>query len=682
MTTTANKDFRIGEWLVEPDLSTVSRNGTSTRLEPKVMEVLVCLASHAGAPVSKEKLLQTVWPETFVTDDVLTRCISELRKALDDDTKEPQFIQTIPRKGYRLVAEVKPLKPKRGKWRMAVALVVVASLAVLSLLFVSRNLRKAPGGSLSINRLTTSGKVDLSAISPDGRYLAYTEYDRDKQGLWLQQISSGSKSVLLPPFAVKFGTVRFSRDSNYIYYTRSEGGRSSLYQIPAIGGEPRKLMADLPSQIAISPDGKSVAFVRYEGEQLRQLFQDSSIVVKGIQDSAERIIATARESLIRPTLSWSPDGKRIAAVELFLHPAFGTYLMVVPAEGGPKVRIPRQGMLRIYQPDWLPDGSGLIAPAMGTHNQLWEFPYPNGESRRVNHDLLRYDNVSLTTDGRSLVSTQVDFLSSVWVGPASDPDKVVQVTPRGGHFVGMMGLTWTPHGRIIYMTNTSDQYDFIIMGKDGSDARTLPLDGYKWFPEVCPDGHTILFNGVYSGEWAIMRSDLDGGQPQLLMQAGADNTHCSVDGKWVVTYTPSQLVKVPIEGGTAIPLTDKPCDQPGVSPDGKWIACLYSTGADQPKLAIIPFSGGPPVKLFDLPATFDYDCCPLAWTPDGKAVSFVDTRGGSNLWAQPIEGGPSRQLTHFTSEAIAYYAWSRDGKQIAIARGAWIQDAVLITGFR
>jgi len=136
-----NGDFRIGQWRVEPGLSSVSRNGTSTRLEPKVMEVLVCLASHPGAPVSKEELLRSVWPDTFVTDDVLTRCISELRKALEDDTKEPQFIQTIPRKGYRLVAEVKPLATKRRGLRLVLA-VVVASVIVAGV-WVSRSSKAA-----------------------------------------------------------------------------------------------------------------------------------------------------------------------------------------------------------------------------------------------------------------------------------------------------------------------------------------------------------------------------------------------------------------------------------------------------------------------------------------------------------------------------------------------------------
>jgi TolB-like protein/DNA-binding winged helix-turn-helix (wHTH) protein len=101
-----HSDFRLGPWLVRPGLNTLSQNGSSTRLEPKVMEVLVCLAASAGEPVSKEVILKTVWPETFVSDDVLTRSISELRRVFEDDPREPRFIQTIPKRGYRLLPTV------------------------------------------------------------------------------------------------------------------------------------------------------------------------------------------------------------------------------------------------------------------------------------------------------------------------------------------------------------------------------------------------------------------------------------------------------------------------------------------------------------------------------------------------------------------------------------------------
>lgn len=102
-------DFRLGAWLVAPKLNTLSLNGKSVRLEPKVMQVLVCLAESSDV-TPKEKLMRRVWADTFVTDDVLTRSISELRKVFEDDPKNPRFIQTIPKGGYRLMVPVREAK--------------------------------------------------------------------------------------------------------------------------------------------------------------------------------------------------------------------------------------------------------------------------------------------------------------------------------------------------------------------------------------------------------------------------------------------------------------------------------------------------------------------------------------------------------------------------------------------
>ena len=90
--------FQVGEWRVNPGLNSVSSNGTTVRLEPKVMEVLVCLSHRAGEAIPKEELLQTVWPDTFVSDDVLKRSISELRRVFEDDAHQSRIIETIPKK--------------------------------------------------------------------------------------------------------------------------------------------------------------------------------------------------------------------------------------------------------------------------------------------------------------------------------------------------------------------------------------------------------------------------------------------------------------------------------------------------------------------------------------------------------------------------------------------------------
>jgi DNA-binding winged helix-turn-helix (wHTH) protein/TolB-like protein len=99
-------DFRLGKWLVCPKLNTVQSDGQSARIEHKFMEVLVCLAERSGEVVSKEELLRLVWADTFVSDEVLTRAISELRRTFSDDPKQPRLIETIPKRGYRLIAPV------------------------------------------------------------------------------------------------------------------------------------------------------------------------------------------------------------------------------------------------------------------------------------------------------------------------------------------------------------------------------------------------------------------------------------------------------------------------------------------------------------------------------------------------------------------------------------------------
>lgn len=124
-------DFRLGPWRVEPGLNRISSNGSSLRLEPKVMEVLVCLSHHAGETVSKDQLLQAVWAGTFVSDDVLTRSISELRRVLEDDPKEPKYIQTIPKKGYRVAAPVEVITDGSTPELLAAVLMRRLGLATL-----------------------------------------------------------------------------------------------------------------------------------------------------------------------------------------------------------------------------------------------------------------------------------------------------------------------------------------------------------------------------------------------------------------------------------------------------------------------------------------------------------------------------------------------------------------------
>lgn len=111
------REFNVGDWMVEPNLNRITRARKEIFVEPKVIEVLAYLADYPGEVLSKEQIIQAVWPDTYVSDEVLRYSITELRKAFGDDAKNPRVIQTIARRGYRLIATVTkkgPAEESRG----------------------------------------------------------------------------------------------------------------------------------------------------------------------------------------------------------------------------------------------------------------------------------------------------------------------------------------------------------------------------------------------------------------------------------------------------------------------------------------------------------------------------------------------------------------------------------------
>ena len=129
-----------------------------------------------------------------------------------------------------------------------------------------------------------------------------------------------------------------------------------------------------------------------------------------------------------------------------------------------------------------------------------------------------------------------------------------------------------------------------------------------------------------------------------------------------------------------MPVVEEESRVPALSPDGKLLAFLFWDGAKlHYRVGVVPLEGGAPRQVYDLaPGTTRF-----RWSLDGKAFTYLDTRQGvTNLWAQPLAGGPPRQLTNFTSDLIFSYAWSRDGKQLALARGNVTSDVVLLSNFR
>ncbi|MBL8208053.1 MAG: protein kinase [Blastocatellia bacterium] len=536
-----------------------------------------------------------------------------------------------------------------------------------------------PSQTMEMRKLTNTGNITTAAISPDGKYVAYTQREGGQQSLWLRQVAITSNVQIVPPTKANFTGLTFSPDGNYLYYV--EG--STLYQMPVLGGATRKLIADVGGPVTFSPDGVQLAFVRNDPG-----LGEARLIRASADGSGEQILATRkRPAMINlESAAWSPSGE-VIVVSTLNADAEGSYnsVVAVRAREGTETTITSQRWRHVPSLAWLSDASGLVmiardrASAAGSPYQVWHLSYPGGEARRITNDLQGYRSISLTADARSLITVQEDQVLNLWVTMPGKPTSAKQIAAK----LGLVG-DWTPDGKILLHWDLNGNRDIWLTDPDGSGKKQLTVDTHSDVnPKSSFDGRYIVFTSFQSGSPNIWRMDSDGTHPKRLTSGKLDDDPAiSPDDKWVVYKSGSSgkttLWKVPIDSGAPVQITNKYSEYPVISPDGKLIACRYKDEPASPTtIAIIPFEGGEPIKTFDLPISH------MRWTTDARALTFIVTRAGvSNLWNQPLAGGPPKQLTNFQAETIHSFAWSRDGKRLALVRGVINNDVVLIRNFR
>jgi serine/threonine protein kinase/dipeptidyl aminopeptidase/acylaminoacyl peptidase len=547
----------------------------------------------------------------------------------------------------------------------------------------------APFQSMDLKRFTSSGKAMRAAISPDGKYVAHVLSDAGKQSLLYRQVADSNNVVIVEPAEVTYRGLTFSHDGTKVYYVvqHQNNPKQVLYQVPVPGGVSRKVLEDIDSPVAISPDGKRLAFVRRNRAQV-----EDQLIIANLNGSNERVLASRRGAdffwIGGP--AWSPDGKLIACPAGTNTGGRHMYVAEVRVDSGQERPISGGRWATVGRVSWMRDGSGLVIGAIeqgSTLSQVWFAPYPKGAPRRITNDLNDYRDVLLTADSRALVTVQSEAHVNVWLMNSNDASHARQITEGVGQYNGVRGLTWTPDGQLVYVSRASGSQDIWMMDQNGENRRqlTTPETRADRDPAVSPDGRYIIFVSTRTNNSNIYRLDpATNDQKQLTSGKSEEYPVVSADSRWVI-YTSTESIKatlwkVSIEGGEPQQLTNRLSQWPAVSPDGQKIACWYREEANAKwQIAIIPMSGGAPEMVIDLPPTADTPI-PVRWMPDGRGISYVDTRNGvSNIWSKALDGGEPKQLTAFTADQISWFDWSRDGKQLACSRGRVTSDVVLIS---
>ncbi len=538
-------------------------------------------------------------------------------------------------------------------------------------------------------RLTNLGRIHAAVISPDGKSLAYIVKDGAKHTIFLRETATNKTAVLVPTNEDFCQGMSFSPDGEYLYFTRSDPKKTAftdLYKIPVQGGSPQKLIADVDSRVSFSPDGREIAFRRNSPS-----LKNSAVFIADADGGNERKLAAYQfpdEYMVAP--DWSPDGKTIAAFRSG-HDREGRakfWLETIDIASGEKKRIGDQNWSWFNDLKWLPGGKELLVNAHindGEPSPVFRVSYPSGKMQKVTQDDGDYLNLSVTADGKTIVTLKKEQNANIYVAPFNDLKNPRQLTFVSG--VEFQRLAWTPDRQIVYTSNASGSRNLWIMNADGSRQRQLTDDNYKSNEQtVSPDGRYIVFNSYRAGTHNLWRMDADGSNPvQLTFGANELQPVVTADSKSVIylAYDPTdnvkKLWKMPIEGGEAVPLTDSECGNPAISPDGRFIACKYWDGTDAPTyLAVIPTTGGAPVKKFNL-QNIDL----WKFTADSKNLVYVDKSAGySNLFRQPLDKNEPEQITDFKSDQILRFDISPDGKEIVFLRGGINTDVFMINNFR
>ena len=642
-----NAPFRLEEWLIEPELNSLTAHGKSHHVEPKVMRVLVHLAEHPQKVLSKEEIIQRIWPDTFVSDDVLTRCISVLRRVMEDNPQSPRFIQTVPKAGYRLLAPVQPVaepaafssveasappeKRTRGEhgavgekgspnislpssagmqqpgartvpsanrrviW-ISAALGVIAALLVVVLVFEWHNHQenKQAPGFRTIAFASTAGEQSQASFSPDGSRLAYVARPEHGEGsrIYIQGVSSETAVPLV-----------------------------SNYQPNTTEWDP-----------VWAPDGRQIAFLAHTDAGLGIYLASST----GNTEPRRVFIPQDMVHWDQNALSWSPDGKDLLFADHYPGQASSSiYRLKLDSLSAAPLASPPPGWEGDMDPAWSPDGRfiAFIRASESAVRDIYLLPASGGELRK------------LTNDGR-------DIDSITW---SSDSNSVVFSADRGGKFA-------------LWKVNIS-----------GGEPSRLPVgveDAYQ--PAMDRSGKRLAYTQS-SALWSISGIALHGGDhsPAPIVSSTLQDSAPSFSSNGLHFAFQSwrsgqQEIWIANSQGTEIHqlthMSGSITGSPAWSPNSDQIL-FDSRPTDHSHIFVIAATGGDAKQL----TSGDFNDILPRWSATAKCIYFRSNRSGRwQIWKMNADGSSPQPVT--SGEAIIA-AESPDGAWLYYARaeesGIW-----------
>jgi len=643
----SGKVLRFGAFEVNASAGEIRKSGMRLRLQGQPFQILLLLLESPGQIVSRELIRERLWAtDTFVDfEHSLNTAVKKLRQTLGDDPANPRFIETVPRRGYRLIASVasrsltepppelpqfpSPARAEPGPPARASGRNYVVIFAACILLIAMGSLRffrpgAAKGHTLRVAQVTTNAAeipITGSAVSPDGNYLAYS----DRSGIYLRKVATGETHRIFLPDGLELRPNSWFVDGTQFVATQftasAPGVKPSLWVVPLVGS-PRKLNED-GLGAAVSPDGSRIAFLRGALEVDR--LAGSEIGIVNADGSEFHRVAQADQGEWLGSPTWSPDGRAIAYIRC-----------VCPlSTGEDKISIEVQRL------------DGVRPIRLLTNSQLGDALLWTADGRIV------YSLADSGTWGTAFVMWASSSFT-IWAMPVrvdtGEPSGPPQEIARASGAISQLSVA--AHTNKLAFVNEVQQMDVYISELEPkaegarppwrltlSDANEVP---FTW----TPDSRAVVFTSDRNGAVNIFRQPLDGPAAELIVGGRVNSwvPRLSPDGSQLIYYeTPSdsrfqtgrshpdasqtgeashraRLMKVLLNGGTPQYLvTPSDVGNLGCGTNG---VCIFSTkGGPEATLFTLDPATGATLKLL----TIRERCCAWSLSPDGSTLAIASS---------------------------------------------------------
>ncbi|MEX0298884.1 MAG: winged helix-turn-helix domain-containing protein [Kordiimonas sp.] len=542
------REFELKGWLVEPQSLKVSRNGEHHHLANKAMQLLCFLADNQGRVVTHEEIEEHVWDgNSFVAKKAATNTIWQLRKTLQGDLEQDEFIETIPRRGYRLNATVEYGSQKRSKFgqhtHVYSAAAIILTLVAITWLFSDIE-SNAP---LFKREIITDypGKETEPTLTVDGERIAFIWSQQNKAPnlYWKPTKDRSELPRQLTDTTETEATPSWSADGRSIAFLRINGEtrNCSLHTVFVVTGVEQKLtdcQATKPGTLAWSPDGKWIAYAYNNGE-----YHGLGIISPKTREIRE-ITRSPKPDIVDSDIAWSPDSKSIAYIRRVS--VEDDQIYVTNLDG--KKRHLEEAPNDMMGMAWSTDGDELIVAAV-----------PKGEHRR---QLLRLN----TTDGKVIGKFDQGALEAYSPNLSGDGNVLAY---EASNIVISLGSIWEGDEKV-------DEIPAIS---------SLSTDKE---PSVSSDGTAIAFTSTRSGSKEIWYHEVGSAVPTQVTDFGVQNVFGPVwqpGGDRLIFLAPGPKKNMQVflfekEGRRLVQLTHEETDHmpPSWSPDGKYFYTSFAVG--------------------------------------------------------------------------------------------------------